>query len=66
MLADLCEAVRPDMVVADGIVAMEGDGPASGTPVSYTHLDVYKRQGQAVCTVIDETVFGRKAVIEPV
>ena len=32
MLADLCEAVRPDMVVADGIVAMEGDGPASGTP----------------------------------
>ena len=79
MLADLCEAVRPDMVVADGIVAMEGDGPASGTPyalglilggpsaydvdlavcrimgispqrvpypVSYTHLDVYKRQAR--------------------
>ena len=25
-------ACGPDMVVADGIVAMEGDGPASGTP----------------------------------
>lgn len=32
MLVDLCEAVRPDMIVADGIMAMEGDGPASGTP----------------------------------
>lgn len=32
MLVDLCEAVRPDLVIADGILAMEGDGPAGGTP----------------------------------
>ncbi len=32
MLVDLCEAVRPDMVIADGVLAMEGDGPAGGSP----------------------------------
>ncbi len=30
MLVDLCETVRPDLVIADGIEAMEGDGPAGG------------------------------------
>lgn len=30
MLVDLCEAVHPDLVIADGIAAMEGDGPAGG------------------------------------
>lgn len=32
MLVDLCEAVRPALVIADGVVAMEGDGPAGGEP----------------------------------
>ena len=32
MLVDLCETVRPDMIVADGVTAMEGDCPASGMP----------------------------------
>lgn len=32
MLVDLCEAVRPNLVIADGILAMEGDGPAGGVP----------------------------------
>ncbi len=32
MLVDLCEAVRPHLVIVDGILAMEGDGPAGGTP----------------------------------
>ena len=32
MLVDLCETVRPDLVIADGILAMEGDGPAGGMP----------------------------------
>ena len=32
MLVDLCEAVRPQLTVIDGIVGMEGDGPAGGTP----------------------------------
>ena len=32
MLVDLCETVRPSLVIADGILAMEGDGPAGGEP----------------------------------
>lgn len=32
MLVDLCEAVKPALVIADGVVAMEGDGPAGGEP----------------------------------
>ena len=32
MLVDLCETVRPQLIIADGVLAMEGDGPASGTP----------------------------------
>lgn len=32
MLIDLMEAIPPDMAILDGIVAMEGDGPAGGTP----------------------------------
>ncbi len=32
MLVDLCETVRPSLTVVDGVLAMEGDGPAGGTP----------------------------------
>ena len=32
MLADLCATVAPSLTVADGILAMEGDGPAGGSP----------------------------------
>ena len=32
MLADLYAAVAPSLVVADGVLAMEGDGPAGGAP----------------------------------
>lgn len=32
MLVDLCETVRPNLVIADGVLAMEGDGPAGGVP----------------------------------
>lgn len=32
MLVDLCTAVGPCVTVADGILAMEGDGPAGGEP----------------------------------
>jgi uncharacterized protein (DUF362 family)/Pyruvate/2-oxoacid:ferredoxin oxidoreductase delta subunit len=32
MLVDLCEFVKPDLSIIDGIIAMEGDGPTSGTP----------------------------------
>jgi uncharacterized protein (DUF362 family) len=33
-ILDICATVRPHFVVADGIVAMEGDGPLNGTPKS--------------------------------
>jgi uncharacterized protein (DUF362 family)/NAD-dependent dihydropyrimidine dehydrogenase PreA subunit len=32
MLVDVCRYVRPRLHVMDGIVAMEGNGPGSGTP----------------------------------
>ncbi len=32
MLADLCSTVAPSLTVVDGILAMEGDGPAGGSP----------------------------------
>ncbi|NLW80004.1 MAG: DUF362 domain-containing protein [Ruminococcaceae bacterium] len=32
MLVDLCETVRPDIHLVDGVLAMEGEGPGSGTP----------------------------------
>jgi uncharacterized protein (DUF362 family)/NAD-dependent dihydropyrimidine dehydrogenase PreA subunit len=32
MIVDLNEAIRPSLQIMDGIIAMEGDGPSSGTP----------------------------------
>jgi len=32
MIVDLNEALKPSLQVMDGIIAMEGDGPSSGTP----------------------------------
>ncbi len=32
MLIDLLETITPDMAILDGILAMEGDGPAGGEP----------------------------------
>lgn len=32
MLIDLLETVKPDMALLDGIIGMEGDGPAGGNP----------------------------------
>jgi uncharacterized protein (DUF362 family) len=31
-ILDICATVRPNFVIADGIIAMEGDGPLNGTP----------------------------------
>jgi uncharacterized protein (DUF362 family) len=33
-IIDVAAAVRPDLAIVDGIVAMEGNGPISGEPVS--------------------------------
>jgi len=31
-ILDICATIRPQFVIADGIVAMEGDGPLNGVP----------------------------------
>lgn len=55
MLVDLCETVRADLVVVDGIVAMEGDGPAGGSPRSVGIVmggaDLYKTD-LAACRIM--------------
>ena len=33
MLLDLLTGIKPDLYIMDGIVAMEGQGPANGDPV---------------------------------
>ncbi len=32
LLIDLCETVKPDLVICDAVESMEGDGPSGGTP----------------------------------
>jgi uncharacterized protein (DUF362 family) len=34
MLLDVLSARRPDLIIMDGIVGMQGDGPSGGTPVN--------------------------------
>jgi ferredoxin len=33
MLNDILSVIKPDLILMDGIVGMEGDGPAGGNPV---------------------------------
>ena len=33
MLVDICETVRPQIHLVDGLISMEGDGPSGGNPV---------------------------------
>ena len=55
IVIDCVEILPPDMVVH----RLTGDGPRSLLPVSYTHLDVYKRQANSLlntfssCVLID-------------
>jgi uncharacterized protein (DUF362 family) len=35
---DICATVRPDFVIADGIVAMKGDGPLNGVDVKLNRI----------------------------
>ena len=32
MLVDLCDFLKPDLCIVDGILAMEGNGPTGGKP----------------------------------
>ncbi len=59
MLCDLHGAVKPRLHIMDGIVAMEGNGPSSGTPVSMGLL-LFSEDPVAL-----DTVFCRLIHLEP-
>ena len=41
----------------EGVIGLDGKGKGTGTPVSYTHLDVYKRQGHNAVFIQEVVVF---------
>ena len=59
MMVDLNKMLKPRLYVMDGIVAMEGNGPASGTPVPMKVLLVSKDP------VALDTTFARLVNLEP-
>ena len=56
MMVDLCETVRPDLTIIDGILGMEGDGPGGGNPRRFNVLlagcDPYTVD-LAICRMMD-------------
>jgi len=54
-IADLCTVVRPDLSVVDGILAMEGLGPAFGDPIE-TDLIIAGEDVVAVDAVTSEVM----------
>ena len=38
MMVDLCETVKPDFTIIDGILGMDGDGPGGGNPKMFKVL----------------------------
>lgn len=59
MLADIHRCVKPRLHIMDGVVAMEGNGPGSGTPVSMNVL-LFSEDPVAL-----DTVFCRLVYLEP-
>ena len=56
MLADLNKVVKPKLFIMDGIVAMEGNGPGSGDPISMNMI-LMSDDGVALDTVFSELVY---------
>lgn len=59
MLADIHRCVQPRLHIMDGIVAMEGNGPGSGTPIPMNVL-LFSEDPVAL-----DTVFCRLVYLEP-
>ena len=59
MMADMHRCVKPRLHIMDGIVAMEGNGPASGTPVE---MGVILASEDAVAL---DSVFARLVNLDP-
>lgn len=56
MLLDVLSVVTPNLYVMDGIVAMEGNGPAAGSPVNLRLMFASKNavaMDLAICKVLD-------------
>jgi uncharacterized protein (DUF362 family)/Pyruvate/2-oxoacid:ferredoxin oxidoreductase delta subunit len=62
MLLDLHLAVRPRFTIIDGIIAMEGQGPGSGTPKELDSLFAARDCVALDCALADRTAHERKSV----
>jgi uncharacterized protein (DUF362 family)/Pyruvate/2-oxoacid:ferredoxin oxidoreductase delta subunit len=62
MLVDLHLAVRPRFTIIDAIVAMEGQGPGSGTPKELNSLFAARDCFALDCALADRTAHERGAV----
>src|SRR2546426_2385755 len=58
-ILDICATVRPNLVIADGIIAMEGDGPLNG---STRHLKMILIADDPVAT---DSMLARALGVEP-
>ena len=56
MIADLNTVIRPKLFIMDAIVAMEGNGPASGDPVNMNMI-LMSDDGVALDTVFSELIY---------
>jgi uncharacterized protein (DUF362 family) len=62
MLLDLHLAVRPRFTIIDGIIAMEGQGPGSGTPKELESLFAAHDCAALDCALADRTAHERRSV----
>ena len=62
MLLDLHLAVRPRFTIIDAIIAMEGQGPGSGTPKELDSLFAARDCVALDCALADRTAHERKSV----
>jgi len=56
MLLDVNSVTKPDLIIMDGVIAMQGDGPAGGTPVDLGVLLASENDiaiDLAVCKMLD-------------
>ncbi|MBQ2840179.1 MAG: DUF362 domain-containing protein [Oscillospiraceae bacterium] len=60
MLVDLCEGVRPDFSIIDGVVGMEGAGPSGGKPKTVGVIVASDNPYAADATAIDIMGLERK------
>jgi uncharacterized protein (DUF362 family) len=61
MLLDILTIVQPDLIIMDGIIGMEGDGPFSGKPIELNLLLASENSvaiDLAICKILDINPIG--------